>query len=126
MELECPPEYEGGPQVAHGGWTASVLDEVLGVLPIVHGGRAVTGKLEVVYLRPVPISRPLVGRARLDRREGRRWYVSGDLRLASTGAELARATGIWVERAPGHFERHQAWLAGQDERGTGSGSPPGP
>ena len=114
VELRCPSDHEGGPQVAHGGWTASVLDEVLGLVPILHGGAAVTGRLEVVYIRPVPIERALVAQASLERRDGRRWYVNGELRLAATGAELARATGIWVERAPRHFERHQAWLAGEE------------
>lgn len=122
VKLRCPSDHEGGPRVAHGGWTASVLDEVLGLVPILHGGAAVTGRLEVDYIRPVPIERPLVAQASLDRRDGRRWYVNGELRLASTGAELARATGIWVERAPRHFERHQAWLAAEDAIAAGSGS----
>jgi len=25
--IRCPSDYEGGPQVAHGGWTAEILDE---------------------------------------------------------------------------------------------------
>ena len=31
--LVCGPENEGGPDVAHGGWTAGVFDEVLGHVP---------------------------------------------------------------------------------------------
>src|SRR5712672_1528928 len=33
-DLVCGPENEGGPDVAHGGWTAGVFDEVLGHVPV--------------------------------------------------------------------------------------------
>jgi acyl-coenzyme A thioesterase PaaI-like protein len=112
--LTCPREHEGGPNVAHGGWTAAILDEVLGHVPILHGQLAVTGTLTIRYVRPVPIERELEARAWVARREGRRWYVAGELVLASTGAVLASAEGIWVERDPAHYDRHERWLAEQD------------
>ena len=71
FDIVCPPEHEGGPGVAHGGWTAAVLDEVLGHVPLLHGTLSVTKKLEVEYLRPVPVGRrvvPPVGRGRGDAR----------------------------------------------------------
>ena len=112
--LSCPADSEGGPQVAHGGWTAGVLDEVVGHVPLLRGQLAVTGQLSVRFIRPVPIERPLVARAELTRQEGSRWYVDATLRLAASDAELASAQGILVARDRGHFARHQAWLAGQD------------
>lgn len=114
--LSCPADSEGGPQVAHGGWTAGVLDEVVGHVPLLRGQLAVTGQLSVRFIRPVPIARPLVARAELTRQEGSRWYVDATLRLAAGGAELASAQGILVARDRDHFTRHQAWLAGQDAR----------
>lgn len=113
-ELICGPENEGGPQVAHGGWTASVFDEVLGHVPLLHGQLAVTGQLWVTYVKPVPVGRPLRARAWTQRREGRRWYVEGEMTLAFTGAVLARGEAVMVERDIGHFARHQRWLAEQD------------
>ena len=113
-ELECGPENEGGPQVAHGGWTAGVLDEVLGHVPLLHGQLAVTAQLSVTYAKPVPVSRPLRARAWRVRHQGHRWYVAGELTLASTGATLATGEGVMVLRDRGHFDRHQQWLAGQD------------
>ena len=112
--LVCDESNEGGPDVAHGGWTASVFDEVLGHVPVLAGELAVTGELTVRYVKPVPIGRPLVARAWTERREGRRWYVAGELRLESTGAVLARGSAIMVVRPGDHFARHQAWLAEQD------------
>src|SRR5215216_860637 len=70
FDLVCPPEHEGGPHVAHGGWTAGVLDEVLGHVPLLHDQLTVTGTLEVRFVRPVPIERPLRARAWIDRVEG--------------------------------------------------------
>lgn len=118
MHIVCSADNEGGPNVAHGGWTASVMDEALGHLPIHRGQLAVTGTLTVEFVKPVPIERGLEARAWLDRVEGSRWYVSGDLVLEATGALLAKANGVWVARGRDHFARHEAWLASQDAEAT--------
>jgi acyl-coenzyme A thioesterase PaaI-like protein len=117
IDLVCPVDHEGGPRVAHGGWTASALDEALGHLPILNGQFAVTAELNITYRRPVPVERPLLARSRVDRREGSRWYVSGELLLAQGGAVLAEASGVWVVRDPSHFTRHERWLSEQDAGG---------
>jgi acyl-coenzyme A thioesterase PaaI-like protein len=114
--LSCPTDQEGGPGVAHGGWTAAALDEILGHMVLLSGHMAVTGTLTVEFLKPVPVERELEARAWLERRENGKWHNVGELRLVSTGALLARATGIFIERNPKiHFERHREWLAAQDQ-----------
>ncbi len=113
-ELVCGPENEGGPDVAHGGWTAGVFDEVLGHVPVLNRELAVTGQLSVTYVKPVPVGRPLHAHAWTVRRAGRRWYVAGEMTLASSGAVLARGEAVMVLRDAGHFARHQEWLAQQD------------
>ena len=115
-ELICGEEHEGGPGVAHGGWTAGVLDELVGHLPLLNGCFAVTGTLTVRFGKPVPIGVPLLATARLDRREGSRWYVTARICLAVSGAELAVGEGVLVERDRGHFARHERWLADQTPR----------
>ncbi len=112
--LVCDESNEGGPDVAHGGWTAGVFDEVLGHVPLLSGQLAVTGQLTVVYVKPVPIGRALVAKAWTEGREGRRWHVAGELRLESTGAVLATGSAIMVVRSGDHFTRHRAWLSEQD------------
>lgn len=111
--LRCPASFEGGPEVAHGGWTAAMFDDALGRLPGIAGHLVVTAELTISYLKPVPIEHELILTARVVRRDGRRWYVEGILCLATTGAELAKAAGIWVERREDHFVRHQRWLSDQ-------------
>jgi acyl-coenzyme A thioesterase PaaI-like protein len=114
--LTCPPEYEGGPGVAHGGWTAEVLDESLGHVPILRGQIAVTGTLTVKFVKPVPVGRPLESTAWVERIERKKWFISGEVRLVSSGAALATATGVWVAReAAAHFSDFERWL---DEQGS--------
>jgi acyl-coenzyme A thioesterase PaaI-like protein len=108
----CPSEYEGGPGIAHGGWTAGALDEMLGHLPLLCDSLAVTKTLTIEYLRPVPINIPLTGSVRLAERKGRHWHIEGELRVAATDAPLARARGVWAEVDPTrHFARFDAWVA---------------
>jgi acyl-coenzyme A thioesterase PaaI-like protein len=112
--LTCGPDHEGGPNVAHGGWTAAVLDDCLGHLPLHARVLSVTAELTITFVKPVPVGRPLEISARVDRREGSRWYISGEMVLLGGGATLARAHGVWVTRDPGHFDRHARWLETQD------------
>ncbi len=101
--------------MAHGGWTAGVLDEVLGHVPILLGQLSVTGTLTVRFLKPVPIERPLEARAWVDRVERQKWFCSGQLVLASSGAELATATVVRIARdGPSHFNAFEAWLKDQE------------
>ncbi len=114
FSLVCHADNEGGPGVAHGGWTAGVLDEVLGHVPILHGQLTVTGTLTVRFVKPVPVERQLLARAWVDRVEGEKWFVSGELCLASSGALLASGTGVWIARdAAAHFGGFEQWLAEQ-------------
>jgi acyl-coenzyme A thioesterase PaaI-like protein len=111
--LRCEREHEGGLNVAHGGWTAGVLDEIVGHVAVLHGQLAVTGQLDVTFVKPVPVEQPLLAEAWRERKQGSRWFVEAVLRLEASGAELATARAILVERDAGHFARHEQWLAGQ-------------
>jgi acyl-coenzyme A thioesterase PaaI-like protein len=111
--LRCDRENEGGLNVAHGGWTAGVLDELVGHVAVLADQLAVTGQLNVTFVRPIPVEQPLTARAWRHCKRGSRWFVTAVLYLEAGGAELARAEAILVERDPGHFARHQAWLESQ-------------
>jgi acyl-coenzyme A thioesterase PaaI-like protein len=122
FEVTCPRDQEGGPNVAHGGWTAAAMDEMLGHVPILHDHMTVTATLTVNFKKPVPVERPLIAQAWVDKVEGSKWFISGELLLVPTRSVLATATGIWVARDPSHFARHERWLAEQDAAGsTGEG-----
>ena len=106
----CSPEYEGGPGVAHGGWTAALLDELLGTCVNAGSPIAVTGTLTIVYVRPLPVGRQLVCRAWVQARENRKIQARGEVRLASSDALLTEATGTFVTVPTDHYQRTQQWL----------------
>ena len=115
--LRCAANFAGGPDVAHGGWTSAVLDEMLGHIAVFHNSFAVTSSMTVKYHRPVPVERDLVGYAWIDRREGENWHLIGEIRLSEPSTLLARATALFIERDFGHYQRHEEWL--DTHRGVG-------
>lgn len=125
FELRCPTDHEGGPGVAHGGWTAAAFDECLGHLPLLHGVMSVTAELSISFIKPVPIEQPLEVRAWVERREGSRWYIRAEMTLLPGHALLGKASGIWVVRDRNHFARFEKWLEEQGSAPAGDApSPP--
>jgi uncharacterized protein (TIGR00369 family) len=89
-----PERLAGPPGAAHGGIVAAYLDEVLAAAALRHGGRVyVTGELSVRYVKPTPVERPLLGRARATRDSGRYIDLEGELEDMETRTVVATATG---------------------------------
>lgn len=92
--------YLGGGGAVHGGAIPLVFDEVLGRLA--NGGgrsRSRTAYLHVNYRAITPIDRELTLTARFDREEGRKRYLTAELRDGDT--LLADAEGLLVALRPG-------------------------
>ncbi|CAB4734022.1 MAG: PaaI family thioesterase [Actinobacteria bacterium] len=86
--------YNGPPGLVHGGVLALIFDELLGACAVVNQCPGFTGTLTVKYLRGTPIRTPLTMEAWIDRVDGRKTFVSGELR---NGAIVtATATGIFI------------------------------
>lgn len=95
--------HEGAPGRCHGGIVAALFDDVFGFVLQVHARAAFTGELWLRYEAGVPIGVPLACRTRLDRSEGRKLYMSGELTVADTGALLARSSGTFIAIDPATF-----------------------
>ena len=80
--------HVGAPGIAHGGAVATVFDDLFGFLLFIVGELAVTRSLQVDYLAPVRLDTPYSVTANLDRREGRRLYVTAQLH-AQGGRDIA-------------------------------------
>ena len=94
--------HSGAPGIAHGGAVATVVDDVLGYLLYVVKAPGVTRRLEVDYLKPVLTGVRYVVRGRLDKRDGRKLWVS--CACTDPGAVVAfRATGLFVVVDVSHF-----------------------
>lgn len=88
------PMFQGPPDRVHGGVTAMLIDEVMGVVNSVCGAVAFTGRLEVSYRAPAPIGVPIQFRAWLDDVSGRK----RTLRATGSGPDgvFAEATGLFI------------------------------
>ena len=92
--------YLGRNGAAHGGAIPLVVDDVLGRLACT-GGRAPsrTAYLHVNYRSITPVGRELQVTARFDREEGRKRFLSGELR--DGGTLCADVEGLFVALRPG-------------------------
>jgi hypothetical protein len=87
--------YNGPPwNLAHGGVIAAIFDELLGVGSIAAAGGGFTGSLTIHYRKPTPILRPIEMRGWLDRQEGRKLYMVGE--MVADGIVTAEAEGVFI------------------------------
>lgn len=109
--------FEGPPARAHGGVSAFVLDQMVGLATAALGQPGLTRSLTVGYLRPVPLEEPLVARAAVESVDGRKVRVAGTIARASDPeVVLSEARGLLVTVDP---ERAQVLFAGRSsEYGT--------
>jgi uncharacterized protein (TIGR00369 family) len=91
-----PDTYEGPTGYLHGGIIATLLDEIMSKSIRSKGIVAMTGKLEVEYLRPVPSNAPLRIEGRVTSQEGRKNWAEAKI-LSDKGAELARGKGLFIQ-----------------------------
>ena len=97
--------HEGAPSRSHGGIVAALFDDVFGFLLVIESEPAFTGELWVRYEGGVPIGAPLECRVRLDRREGRKMYMTGELTVAESDQVLARSRATFIAMDPTSFGR---------------------
>ncbi len=106
--FKIAPEFQGGPGFVHGGIVATLLDEVMAKVSRFEKDYAVTGALNIEYVKPVPIGEELVVEGWETGREGRVRTRQGEIRN-SAGKVLARGSGKFIEVDP---EKFRATLPG--------------
>lgn len=89
--------FEGAPGRAHGGIVAAAFDDITGFIIGRLQEPAFTGELTVRYLAPVPVEETLEIRARLDGRERRKLFISGEARAGETVVATCHAIYITVD-----------------------------
>jgi uncharacterized protein (TIGR00369 family) len=94
--------FQGAPGMAHGGIVAALLDEACGqvVGPVL--SPAVTSRLEVRYLAPVPVEEPIRVSAHLVEADERRATAEATV-LDASGLVLAHAIADLALVRPEHF-----------------------
>lgn len=94
--------HEGHEGIMHGGISGAVLDEVMGranrSYDRLTGGLkvpVVTAEMTVKYLKPIMSGELMIAYGRIDRRDGRKRFASGEI-LNEAGDVMASATGVYV------------------------------
>jgi acyl-coenzyme A thioesterase PaaI-like protein len=87
-------DHQGPPGFAHGGVIAAALDEAMALLLQGQGTAALTGRLEVDLLAPVPVGAFVTVRAELLESGDRKLVLNAE--AAVEGQTAARARGVFV------------------------------
>jgi acyl-coenzyme A thioesterase PaaI-like protein len=87
-------DHQGPPGFAHGGVIAAALDEAMALLLQGQGTAALTGRLEVDLLAPVPVGAFVTVRAELLESGERKLALNAE--AAVEGQTAARARGVFV------------------------------
>jgi acyl dehydratase len=96
FDIVCPHDYRETSNLAHTSWTAGVMSEMCGQLPLFFGIMAFTGTVTTRFQAPVPIGETLIGRATIEGRERRKVFVGATLTSSVSGAELVQASAITI------------------------------
>lgn len=93
--------HEGPPAHSHGGVSALLIDELLG-LAAHHVGRwGMTARLSIDYLHPVPLQTSLVLTARMTEASGRKSMLVGTIALAAEpDRHLVRGEALFISPRP--------------------------
>jgi uncharacterized protein (TIGR00369 family) len=105
-KFNLPRKFQGPPGHAHGGVIATILDEAMGKVNKLRNVLALTKSMNVEYLKPVPLGKPLLVTGREQHVEGRKHVNLAEITDAE-GAILARSSGTFVAVDVGKmFEQH--------------------
>jgi acyl-coenzyme A thioesterase PaaI-like protein len=99
MRVTLGEAFEGAPGRAHGGVVAALLDEVMGLMNVIHGAMAFTAQLDITYRAPTPVGEPIVARAWLVRRDERKHFVEATLHADDLLVASAKALFIAMDRS---------------------------
>jgi len=95
---------QGPPGHAHGGASAAVIDEAMGVSVWQSGYRALLAHYELDYKLPVPLDTPVRVEAWVEKVEGRKVYAQGRIRLAD-GRVAVEGSGLYLH-IPDFFDEN--------------------
>ncbi|XP_010587727.1 acyl-coenzyme A thioesterase THEM4 isoform X1 [Loxodonta africana] len=92
---------QGPPGFLHGGALATLIDITLGTNAMVAGGPVMTANLDISFKRPVPLCSVVVINSQLDKVEGRKFFVSCNVRSVDEQTLHTEGTGLFIKLEPG-------------------------
>lgn len=112
-DFDCDKLYQGYTGYLHGGVIAALLDSAMTNCLFAYGKTALTGELNIRYVKPVLVGSAAVVGARLKRPASPLYYMEADLR--QNGQTVATATAKFVDASRTGVVLH---AAGQGVHGT--------
>ena len=102
-EFTLGDAQQGPPGHAHGGASAAILDEAMGLVVWAAGLKVAAVNIEINYHKPVPLHQSLMLEARVTEHDGRKAFSTGEIRLPD-GTVAVSGRGIYVS-APKLFKK---------------------
>ena len=94
-EFRLNKTHQGPPGHAHGGASAAVLDEVMGLVVWAAGYKVVAANINVNYHKILPLEQPLLAIARITQVGERKIVSEGEIRLADSTVAVS-GSGVYV------------------------------
>ena len=94
-EFTLTDAQQGPPGYSHGGASAAILDETMGLVVWAAGMKVAAVNLEINYHKPLPLNQPLTLEARITEKDDRKVFSSGEIRLPD-GTVAVSGRGIYV------------------------------
>ena len=88
-------KQQGPPGHAHGGASAAILDEAMGLVVWAAGHSVAAVHIEINYHKPLPLHQPLNLEARIVQVENRKIFSVGEIKFTD-GAVAVSGHGIYV------------------------------
>jgi len=102
-EVTLTLKQQGPDGYIHGGASAAILDEIIGVAIWRKGYNVAIVNLDVSFRKAIPVNSVVTVEARMTAKEGRKIFGTGEIRLPD-GSVAVSGKGIYVE-APHLFEK---------------------
>jgi acyl-coenzyme A thioesterase PaaI-like protein len=94
-EFTLGKAQQGPPGYAHGGASAAILDEAMGLVVWAAGFQVAAVNLEINYHKPLPLFQPLKLEAHITQKDERKIFSMGELHLLN-GEVAVSGRGIYV------------------------------
>ena len=94
-EFTLNDAQQGPPGHAHGGASAAILDEAMGLVAWAAGLKVAAVNLEINYHKPLPLNQPLTLEARITQIDERKIFSTGEIKLTDSTVAVS-GRGIYV------------------------------
>ncbi len=94
-EFTLEERHQGPPGHAHGGASAAILDEVMGLVVWAAGHKVLAANIDINYRKPLPLFQPLIAEARISEVGDRKIISEGKIMLADSTVAV-EGSGVYV------------------------------